>query len=147
MKYHETPNYVCKISSSSTMANLLARLDESDLKVHYQSHLLSPLWTFQYISDTLNYLTSSKRACFIRISSLCAFSALILWSSSSWNAQWPHPSLKASSHVTSSVKLPQQTSLLKHRQFLSTILSITFYLPSLEWAVSGGQKGWVTSAS
>lgn len=59
------------------MANLLARLDESDLKVHYQSHLLSPLWTFQYISDTLNYLTSSKRAGFIRISSLCAFSALI----------------------------------------------------------------------
>lgn len=40
MKYHETPNCVCKIISSSTLANLLARLDESDLKVHYQSQSL-----------------------------------------------------------------------------------------------------------
>ena len=40
MKYHETPNYVCKIMSSSPLANLLAHLDESDLKVHYQSQSL-----------------------------------------------------------------------------------------------------------
>lgn len=40
MKYHETPNCVCKIISSSTLANLLARSDESDLKVHYQSQSL-----------------------------------------------------------------------------------------------------------
>lgn len=142
MKYHETPNCVCKIISSSTLANLLACLDESDLKVHYQSqslyHLPGHSSTFQ-THKTIWHLP--------REHVLSGSPASVHFLPSSWgvlpprSTQWPHPPLKASAQVTSSVKLPQPISLLKHRQFLSTILSITFYLPSLEWALWGWGGG------
>lgn len=137
MKYHETPNYVCKIISSSTLANLLARLDERDLTVHYQSHLLSPSWTFQYISDTLNYLASSKRACFIRISSLCAFSALILGSSSSpeYTLTSPSPEGQCTSHLlceASPTNLSPQAQAVSFYYFVHHILSSLIRMSSLE---------------
>lgn len=47
------------------MTNLLARPDESDPQIYYQSHLSPPSWT-QYTPDTLNYLTFPKIACYIR---------------------------------------------------------------------------------
>lgn len=104
-------------------------------------NLLSPSWTFQYISDTLNYLTSSKRACLIRISGLCAFSALILGSSSSpeYTVTSPSPEGRCTSHFLG--EAPPTNLSPQHRQFLSTILSITFYLPSLEWALWGWGGG------
>lgn len=118
MKYHEAPNYVCKIISSSTIAKLLDHLDESDPKIYYQSHLLSPSWS-QYTLDTLNQFTFPKTACFIRSQ------GFVLVLPSSWEVLPPGVHsvlnflpLKASSDVTSSVKLPQPASLLKHLQSL-----------------------------
>ena len=73
----EAPNYVCKMISSSDMANHLSHLNEGEPKIHYVTSLLPPSW-IQHTSDALNYLTFPKIACFMRSQ------AFVFALSSSW---------------------------------------------------------------
>ena len=139
MKYHEAPNYVCEIISGSTVANLLAHLNESDLKIHYQSHL----YHLPAHSTLQKHYTIWH---FPREHVLSGLKPLCLVLPSSWEVLLPgvHSDLslpwRPAQMSPPLWSFPNQPLSSSTGSFFLLFCPSTFYPPSLEWALWGGTK-------